>query len=61
MALRTYVPGLRLVLYAAHRFATRYQATLSSTLTTEQYTCLLSTITALADCLAVLGQATPGS
>lgn len=56
MAFKTYVPGLRLVLYAAHRFATRYQARLSGSLTSEQYTCLVSTIQALADCLALLGE-----
>lgn len=55
MAFRTYVPALRVVLYAAHRYATRYQSKLSAALTTEQYTCLVSTIQALADCLALLG------
>lgn len=58
--LRTYVPGLRLVLYTAHRFATRYQSKLSLALTSEQYTCLTSTIQAMADCLALLGNPTIG-
>jgi len=57
---RTYVPGLRAVLYAAHRFATRYQARLATTLTTPQYNCLTSTIQAIADCLALLGAADTG-
>lgn len=55
MSLRTYVPTLRAVLYVAHRFATRYQAQLSEHLTPAQYTCLVSTIAAIADCLALLG------
>lgn len=54
---RTYVPGLRLVLGAAHRYATRYQATLEANLTEAQYTCLLDVIQALASCLAILGPA----
>lgn len=57
MANRTYVPGLRLVLGAAHRYATRYQATLENNLTAPQYACLLDVITALASCLALLGPA----
>lgn len=57
--LKTYVPGLRLILKAAHRYATRYHAQLSVVLTTQQLACLTSTIQALADCLALLGSATP--
>ena len=57
MSIKTYVPGLRFVLKRAHRFMTRYQQTLSNTLTEPQYTCLLSTIQAVADCLALLGNA----
>lgn len=57
MSLRTYVPALRLVLYTAHKYATKYQAQLSANLTAPQYTCLVSTIAALADCLALLGPA----
>lgn len=53
---KTYVPGLRLILYTAHKYATRWQSRLATSLTTEQYTCLVSTIQALADCLALLGE-----
>jgi hypothetical protein len=56
MALKTYVPALRIVLYTAHKYATRWQSRLQGSLSTEQYTCLVSTIAALADCLALLGQ-----
>lgn len=55
MAFRTYVPALRAVLYTAHKYATRWQSRLAEHLTTEQYNCLVSTIAALADCLALLG------
>jgi len=55
---KTYIPGLRLVLKTAHRFATRYQSKLSGSLTSEQYTCLVSTIQAIGDCLALLGEPT---
>jgi hypothetical protein len=51
---KIFVPGLVLALRAAHRYSTRYQAQLSLHLTTPQYTCLVSTIQALADCLAIL-------
>lgn len=57
MATRTYVPFLRIVLGTAHRYATRYQATLEANLTPLQYTCLLDVIAALASCLAALGPA----
>jgi len=56
VALKTYVFTLRLVLKEAHRYATRYQTQLSAHLTAPQYTCLVSTIQALADCLALLGE-----
>jgi hypothetical protein len=54
MTFRTYLPGLVLVLRAAHRYATKYQQQLSGTLSAPQYTCLVSTIQALADCLALI-------
>lgn len=57
---RTYVPGLRLILGGAHRYATRYQATLQANLTAPQYECLLDVIAALASCLALLGPAPIG-
>jgi hypothetical protein len=61
MPIRTYIPGLRLILKAAHRFGTRYQTQLQGSLTGPQYTCLLSTLAAIADCLVLLGEETPGS
>lgn len=55
MAVKTYIPGLRFTLNVAHRYATRYQSTLAGSLSAPQYTCLISVIQALADCLALLG------
>jgi len=55
MAAKLYVSGLRAVLGTAHKYATRYQTQLSVNLTSPQYTCLLSVIAALADCLQLLG------
>jgi hypothetical protein len=55
---KTYIPGLRLVLKTAHRFMTRYQSKLAGSLSPTQYTCLVSTIQAVADCLALLGDNT---
>lgn len=53
---KTFVPGLRLILKQAHKYATRYQAQLSVALTSQQYACLIDTIAALASCLALLGE-----
>lgn len=58
MGFRTYVPGLRLVLKAAHTYATRWQPKLAEILTTDQYNCLVDTIAALGSCLALLGSPT---
>lgn len=55
MAFKTYVPTLRFVLREAHKYATRYQPQLSQSLGSAQYACLVSTIQAIADCLALLG------
>jgi hypothetical protein len=55
--LKTYIPGLRLVLKTAHRFMTRWQSQLSGTLTEAQYACLVATIAAVAECLGALGEA----
>jgi hypothetical protein len=52
---KTYVEGLRLVLQAAHKYGTRWQTKLESNLTGDQYSCLLSTLTAIAECLVLLG------
>jgi hypothetical protein len=59
MATKTYVPQLRVVLNIAHRYATRWQPKLEASLTEEQYACLVDVITAIATCLALLGEATP--
>lgn len=56
MAFRTYIPVLRAVMYTAHKYATRWQPQLSESLSADQYACLLATITAIAECLAILGQ-----
>lgn len=55
-SLKTYVYTLRVVLRAAHKYATRYQTQLSAHLTEAQYNCLVDTIQALASCLALLGE-----
>lgn len=58
MATKTYEVGLRLILKSAHRYGTRYQSQLARFLTGPQYTCLVSTLQAIADCLALLGEPT---
>ncbi len=60
MPFRTWIPGLREVLKTAHYYGTRYQTQLSRSLTSEQYTCLLSTLQAIGDCLALLGTSEVG-
>jgi len=57
MGVRTYVPGLRLVLKEVIRYITRYQPVLNSVLTTEQYNCLVATLSAASECLAAIGSA----
>lgn len=57
MPTKTYVPGLRLVVKGAHRYATRYQSTLEANLSEAQYACLVELINALAECLIILGDA----
>jgi hypothetical protein len=59
MATKTYVPRLRIVLGVAHKYGTRYQAQLSGSLTSDQYTCLTSTLAAIAACLTLLGVTPP--
>lgn len=56
---KTYVPALRVVMKTAHKYGTRWQPQLSSTLTAPQYACLISTLAAIADCLALLGEQVP--
>jgi hypothetical protein len=59
MAQKLYVSGLRLALTQAHRYGTRYQKQLSLNLSGPQYTCLISTLAAIADCLQLLGTVSP--
>jgi hypothetical protein len=59
MASRTYIPVLVYVLRKAHQYATRWQPQLAANLTEQQYTCLVSTIQALADCLVLLDVGSP--
>lgn len=60
MAQRTYEFGLRLVLKALLRYATRWQTKLQVSLTEGQYTCLLSVIEAVTACVIALGEPTLG-
>lgn len=53
---RSYVPTLRVVLRTAYRYAVRWQPKLALHLTEPQVACLADTITALASCLAALGE-----
>lgn len=55
MAHKTYVPHLRFVLDVAYKYGSRYQPQLAATLTSEQATCLASTLSAIAQCLILLG------
>ena len=54
MAHKTYVVGLRLVLRELIRYASRYQAVLSTTISEQAFTCLLATLTAANECLALV-------
>ncbi len=54
---RTYIPALRLVTKAVHRYATRWQTELQGSLTEVQYECLLALIEAAVECLNALGEA----
>jgi hypothetical protein len=56
MAQKLYIDGLRAGVFAAHKYATRYQSQLSSNLTSEQYTALIDFITCCAALLAKLGK-----
>lgn len=55
MASKTFLVGLAIVLKKAKKYMTSWQTQLHTHMTTEQYTCLLSTITAVTDCLVLLG------
>jgi hypothetical protein len=54
---RSYVPTLRVIFRTAYKYAVRWHPQLTAHLTETQEACLVSTITALADCLAALGEA----
>jgi len=54
MAFKTYIPGLRLALRALIRYATRYQDTLKTGISPEAYTCLIATLNAAVECLALV-------
>ena len=54
MAAKTYVPGLRLILREMIRYAARYQTQLAAVISPEAYTCLLATLTAANECLALV-------
>lgn len=55
MGERTYIPTLRFVVKKAHKYATNHQKALEGSLTTDQYTALLTLITALLNMLVALG------
>jgi hypothetical protein len=55
MATKLYIDGLRFIVNKGHRYATRWQAPLSSNLTSDQYTALLDFIACCAALLAKLG------
>lgn len=55
MALKTYIPGAILVLKAVRHYLTKWNTELHHNLTAEQYACISSTLTAVIDCLNLLG------
>ena len=54
---KSFIPGLRIIVQGAHKYATRYQSTLSAGLSPSQYTALLAFISCCASLLAELGPA----
>jgi hypothetical protein len=54
---KSFIPGLRIIVQQSHKYATRYQSTLSGGLTGPQYTALLAFIACCAELLAALGPA----
>ncbi len=58
-ARKVYWKALRLVLSLAKRYIQRNQLQLSANLTSEQYTCVVDTLTAILSCLAILPENTP--
>ena len=55
MAIKTYVPGAILILKAVRHYLTKWNVELSHNTTSAQFTCINSTLTAVIDCLVLLG------
>lgn len=51
---KVYYIGLRLVLNAARSYIQRNQLKLQANVSSEAYTCIVSTLTAILDCLELL-------
>lgn len=58
-ARKVYWKALRLVLGLAKRYIQRNQLQLEAHLTTEQYNCVVDTLTAIITCLQILPENTP--
>lgn len=54
MANKVYWKALRLVLTAAKKYIQRWDIQLKTNLTTEQYDCVIDTLTAIITCLNVI-------
>lgn len=59
MAKKVYWIGLEATLNITRRYIQRNQLNLQKNLTAPQYTCLLSVLNAILDCLAILPVNTP--
>jgi len=59
MTTKVYWKGLRLVLITVKTYIQRWQLQLQAHLTTDQYNCVLDTLTAVISCLAILPDNTP--
>jgi len=57
---KTYVPTLVAVARVSHKYGTRWQDKLAASLTSEQYTCLLTWIAATAALLQCITAPPPG-
>jgi len=55
---RTYIPQLSFWAHFGHKYATRWQPKLEQSMTSDQYTCLLTWISATAALLICLGAPT---
>jgi hypothetical protein len=56
---KTYVPTLRLVVNTAYKYGTRWQSKLEQSLTTTQYTCLTTWLSATLALILCLGTPPP--